>query len=443
MKLQKTAYELSQSQVTTPPNIVSLFWEVVKNYRKHFNRVLDMGAGDARFAVAKCYDQYDGVEIDSKKIRDVSNLKNVDIFNSCIFEHPFNNYDACIGNPPYVRHHDIETEWKFSTTKRIEEELEIKLDLHCNLYLYFMCFGILKTQQKGLVALVIPFEWVSRPSAAPIRNYIKRKKWNVSVYEFKESIFSKVLTTASISIVDKATSEGKWSFYSIDSNQNIKSRNGINESGTYILPYSPRGEVWARRGLSPGTQKVFTLTEDERKKAKLTHKDVRPCITTMKSLPRTVKKLNKKTFKKYFVDAGQRCWLIRSTDKKISRRLRKYLNNVHEDVRNTYTCVNHDPWYSYEKFSIPKFLFHSGFVKEGPKVLTNEIKAQAVGSVYGVLSKIRIKKKDKKDLTKFLLSYDFEKKIVPHANELKKVEVKQLNNVLNEWCLMRQNYARN
>lgn len=38
-----------------------------------------------------------------------------------------------------------------------------------------------------------------------------------------------------------------------------------------------------------------------------------------------------------------------------------------------------------------------------------------------------------KSLASFLRQYDFESRIVAHANNLKKIEVRQLNSVINEW----------
>lgn len=36
----RTAYELSESQVTTPEPVVSLFWRLTKQYRSHLTSVL-------------------------------------------------------------------------------------------------------------------------------------------------------------------------------------------------------------------------------------------------------------------------------------------------------------------------------------------------------------------------------------------------------------------
>jgi hypothetical protein len=49
--------------------------------------------------------------------------------------------------------------------------LKFKLNELCNLYIYFMCLALIKTKKDGIVALVIPYEWVSRPSANALREY--------------------------------------------------------------------------------------------------------------------------------------------------------------------------------------------------------------------------------------------------------------------------------
>ena len=197
---RKTAYELSESQVSTPSRVVSLFWRLARRERKDLGTVLDMGAGDCCFARGGSFRRYVGVEIDRKRSASATLPANGTLVHGCAFKHSGKDYDACIGNPPYVRHHDIESPWKEDTVSGIDEALGVTLHRNCNLYVYFLCLGLLKTHAKGLVALVIPYEWVSRPSASRLRAYIRKKKWNVSVYRFQESIFEDVMTTASVTL---------------------------------------------------------------------------------------------------------------------------------------------------------------------------------------------------------------------------------------------------
>lgn len=427
MKQRKTAYELSRSQVATPPETVALFWELVKKKRRHLNEVLDMGAGDCRFVQSEIFDRYVGIEIDPKRYRAVKNLpQNAELINQCAFKHQAENYDACIGNPPYVRHHDIESPWKENTVKKLEDGLGISLNKHCNLYLYFLCLGILKTHSKGIISMVIPFEWVSRPSAKSIREYIRKQKWNVEVYRFQEQIFDGVLTTASISIIDKGASDGKWEYFDITSKNAVVPRKAATKSNDGVMEYTNRGSTWALRGLSPGSQKIFALTEGERIRFGLTKKDVIPCITSLKSISRNLSILTAASFQKHFVDAGLRCWLIKSFTTP-SPRLKAYLDSIPKEERDNYTCTNQEPWYNFKTHPVSQLLVASGFTKFGPKVLINSIGATSLGSVFGIHSERIL---PVKRVREYLLNLNLENRLVAHAGALKKIEVRQLNTVL-------------
>jgi hypothetical protein len=424
----RTAYELSESQVTTPKPIVSLFWRLIKGYREHLGSVLDMGAGDCRFARGGSFERYVGVEIDGKRAAAAAPPPNGAIIHGCVFRHEGAGYDACIGNPPYARHHDIQSPWKEQTVARLDRELAVTLDKHCNLYLYFFCLGLLKTRQDGMVALVVPYEWVSRPSAKPLREYIHRQHWNVAVYRFQMPVFEGVLTTASVSIIDKRRRGGRWRYYEITPSYQVVTRQGITASKEGVLEYAERGKIWALRGLSPGSQKVFTLSEGERIRAGLSKRDVVPCVTTLRSVPHDLRTLSLAAFDKHFVRAGQKCWLIRSHEVERSSTLNAYLEAVPDEDRRTYTCQNQSPWFKYLPHPVPQILFSSGFTEFGPKVLVNSAGAHAVGSVWGIHAKNRL---PLRRLQTHLLEINFEEQVVAHAKTLKKVEVKQLNAVLN------------
>lgn len=437
MRPQKTAYQLRDSQVATPKPVVDLFWRLIRERRGCLGSVLDAGAGDGRFASGGNYQRYVGVEIDPKRAANAAINTPGLIEEGCAFRHAASGYDACIGNPPYVRHHDIESPWKEKTSARLEKDLGVKLDRHGNLYLYFLCLGLIKTNEKGLVSMVIPFEWVSRPSAAGLRKLIAREGWNVSVYRFQDQIFPDVLTTASISIIDKAGRNGEWKFFDIDADYNITGRKGISGSDEDVLAHQERGDVWARRGLSPGSQEIFTLTEGQRIHSGLTMRDVVPCVTTLRYLPRSLRELTTAAFQKQLVDGGKRCWLIKSNGRRISENVKRYLAHIPPDLRQTYTCLNQDPWYAYETVPVPRLLFHSGFTHFGPKVIVNAVGAHAVGSVYGIHAPRRVSIRKVRD---YLTKIDFEARVVAHAKTLKKIEVKQVNTVLSAWSnLKRQN----
>jgi hypothetical protein len=427
--IRRTAYELSESQVSTPPSVIRLFWQLAQQRRRKFTRVLDMGAGDCRFARSKVVDEYVGIELDKRRHAGAQLPLNGRLIEGCAFRHRGADYDACIGNPPYVRHHYIEQPWKERTLETLEQQLGLRLSKSCNLYLYFLCLGLLKTHSKGLVALVIPYEWVSRPSAKAIRDHIALNRWDVSVYRFTFPIFDKVLTTASISLIDKASSCGEWKYFDVFDDHQLVARPSVTTAPSGVLPYVRRGTVWALRGLSPGSQKIFTLTEGERIHAGLQLRDVVPCVTTLRHLSRDVRVLTAGVFRRQFVEAGQKCWLIRSFSDRRSERLNAYLDNVLAKDRDNYTCTHREPWFKFRPHPVPALIMGSGFTSYGPKVVVNRVGAHAVGAVFGIHSQGTVRASR---LQRELLRVDFEKRVVAHAKTLKKVEVKQVNGVLNE-----------
>ena len=429
---KKNSYELSDSQVDTPIEIVKLFWSIVKTYRKEkINNVIDFGSADCRFSQSEHFNYYLGVELDKSRIV-IPHDERVEVVNKCAFEVGYNGFDACIGNPPYVRHHDLEGIWKDSTARWLQKKLDYKINQHCNLFAYFIALGILKTNSNGLIAQIVPYEWVSRPSYKSLRDLIIGHKWLVDVYCFTYPIFEKVMTTACLTVIDKSKTNGEWNYFNIDQNNDIFIRDGVCDSGLKILDYVKSDETFltVRRGISPGSQKIFTLTESERERHKLLRSDVIPCVTSLKHLPYELEVLDEENFIKHFVKANKRCWLIKSNEGLLSPQLEKYLQSIPEVIRSNYTCSNQFPWYNFEKYRIGDILIASAFKSNGPKVLNN---LYGVVSVSSVISINLDKSFDKLELLSYLKKFNFEQRMVAHSNNLKRLEIRQLIGVINEW----------
>jgi hypothetical protein len=438
MRKPRTAYELATSQVDTPEEIVRVFWKITHRYRPRFSRVLDLGAGDGRFAIGGHFSSYEGVEIDTARSPCVKLPHGAVILHSCAFKHEGAGYGACIGNPPYVRHHDLDERWRDSVAGRLRRETGVEMNRKCNLYIYFLFLALLKSRQDGIVSAIVPYEWVSRPSAKPLRDYIKRNGWHVDIYRFSEPVFKSVLTTASISVIDKENRDEQWQYFSLSPSGDVSTLKQLTGADRQLLPYEKRGRLWAMRGMSPGTQRVFTLTEGQRIHAGLTHDDVLPCVTSLREVSPDLKYLTKAAFRKQFVGAGAKCWLIKSYADNISPRLQAYLDSVPEKLRDTWTCNSRDLWYRYILSDAPCLLVSTGFREFGPKVLVNSISAHAVGSVCGVYanddvtwSHVRV----------YLSGVNFENRVVPHAKNLKKIEIRQLNAVLNSYTRRAERHA--
>lgn len=418
---------LGRCQVDTPQPLVQHVWDIVGRKRERIGKVVDFGAGDGRFARYGVFDAYVGYEIDPGRYISKDLPPNTRILNACAFSDDVHDADLCIGNPPYVRNQDLPAGWRQTAAATIERRTGVRLSGLANAWQYFFFLALDSTHGNGLVALVIPFEWVSRPSSKPLRDYIKKMGWGVEVYRLPDSTFDRVLTTAAIAIVDKS-GDGRWRYYRQDADGRSTLMKFPTGGRSKPLPYEKpvEGAVSAKRGLSPGTQEYLTLTEGERARCGLHRgRDVIRCITSLKGLPDHIQKLDEPEFRKYYIDAGRKCWLIR-TDKEPSERLRLYLDGVPKAGWQTSTCINRATWWRFTMPEAPSLLMATGF-RGKPKVVVNRIGAIAVGSVCGIYGA-----SDRRagQVAAALRAANYDGRVVAHSHGLHKLEINQINGLL-------------
>jgi hypothetical protein len=426
-----TEKKLNGCQIETQQKVVKLLWDILHKYRESLGEVADFGAGDGRFALEGNYKQYVGVEVDGSQLL-MNNLpRNAILKHGCLLDVK-QNYEACIGNPPYYRHHAINSNWKEKAGKLIKRETGFTVNKLANLFIYFLWFSLIRSMPNGIVGVIVPYEWVSRPSCKSLREFIVKNNWKVDVYRFEDEkdIFPGVLTTSSITVIDKSVTDGQWNYFDIDKELKISKRNSITGTGDTVLSYENGGCIFAKRGFSPGSQKVFTLTNQERITYQIELDEVVPCVTSFREFPADITVLDKLAFREHFIDSGKKCWLLK-TEGKLSARVMKYFEKIPDKEKNRYTCRERDIWYAYKNREAPKVLYSSGFIKFGPKMAVNKVGAVPLGSVHGIHTengKVNLEK-----LVRYLRDFNFENRVVRHAKTLIKVEVKQMNAVINEY----------
>lgn len=422
---------LDRCQVDTPDAWVQRVWELVAEKRKRVGKVVEFGAGDGRFACYGSFDKYLGYEVDEGRSGQRSLPRNAKLVHDCAFSVTLHDADVCIGNPPYVRNQDLPDGWRETVAPKLKMRLGVQISGLANAWQYFFFQALASTRSSGLVALVIPYEWVSRPSSKILRQYIKDKGWSVDVYRLPDSVFGRVLTTSSITVVDKA-GDGRWRYFDTDPVTHRFTLAKTASLGTHrVIGYAPRSnrKVLAKRGLSPGTQKVFVLTEGERVRYGLQRgRDVVPAVTTLRQMDAGAMKLTPRVFEQHYVAAGMRCWLIKS-DGELSRDLKLYLDNVPESLRDTATCNNRDVWWNFSMPETPAVLVSMGFRGQNPKCLLNEVGAVAVGGVGGIYCETT---RIASQVIKGLRTINLQGRLVSYSTGLLKLEINQLNTVLDE-----------
>jgi hypothetical protein len=419
---------LDRCQVDTPQPIVKKVWDLVLERHDHIGKVVDFGAGDARFARYGKYDFYVGYEIDPGRCSLEHLPAHAEIVNACAFSEDISDASLAIGNPPYVRNQDLPDGWRQQAAFTVERRTGVKVSGLANAWQYFFFLSIASTDEKGLVALVVPFEWVSRPSSKALRDYVKARGWGVSVYRLHDSTFDRVLTTSSITIIDKSVSHGEWAYFEETAKGTFERVSAPSGEGSKLLEYSRvRADgLAAKRGLSPGTQQYLLLTEGERVRSGLhIGKDVVRCVASLRNWPADETMLDLVAFKREFVAKGRKCWLVR-TDKMPSPRLQAYLDNVPLEGRQTSTCMNREVWWAFTMPTIPSALISTGY-RDRPKTVINAANVVAVGGVCGVFGATPEKAAA---IVELLHKHDYAGLVVPHSNGLQKLEINQINALL-------------
>lgn len=434
---------LDRCQVDTPEQVVKKVWEEISARRTKLPKVVDFGAGDGRFARYGKFGAYVGVEIDGGRCMNAKLPANARLIHSCVFNVAISDADACVGNPPYVRNQDLPIGWRQSASSKLLERSGIALSGLANAWQYFFMLSLISAKEDGIVALVIPYEWVSRPSAKAIRDYISSKGWSVTVYRLLDESFDRVLTTSSITIVDKSHKDGTWSYYQQQADGSFSPCASVTAGSGKLVSYYKRGRedaltIRAKRGLSPGTQKVLTLSDGERARLGLrVDVDVVPCVTTLKHLPVGEARLDKATFEKFYVKAGKKCWLL-ETSGTPSTRLQMYLDAVPSTERDTATCNSRDDWWRFTMPEIPDVLVATGFRGANTKAVVNTHAVRAVGSVAGIYG---VKRAERAGFAKRLVAKRVGDRVVAHSHGLRKLEINQLNYLIQKDGKRRQAHA--
>jgi Eco57I restriction-modification methylase len=428
---------LDRCQVDTPDEIVSKVWQLVRERRPDpVPKAVDFGAGDGRFARSGHYLQYCGYEVDPRRTPKSGLPRQAALFHQCAFSPVIDDADLCIGNPPFVRNQDLPNGWRERVAESLFSRTAINLSGLANAWQYFFLLALASTKVDGLVALVIPYEWVSRPSVQYLREFIMRHHWNVHVYRLRDETFDRVLTTSSITIIDKRQPQGGWSYFEEKPHGGFRPLPSVTETADGAIHYLKRSKlskpkIFAKRGLSPGTQRVLVLTEGERVRSGLrVNSDVVPCVTSLRHLDADCAAITDRVFAECYRRAGLKCWLIR-TDRPASARLREYLSAVPADRYQTATCLHRDHWWHFRMPTVPPILAATGFREERPKVTINCVGARAVGSVAGIYG---VPARKRMNLIHAFRSLSLADRIVPHSNGLKKVEIHQINALLDELC---------
>jgi SAM-dependent methyltransferase len=108
-----------------------------------------------------------------------------------------------IGNPPYVRHHDIDPDWK-RWYGNVMGTLGIKASQLAGLHMHFYAKTLIEASQGDLVSFITAAEWLDVGYGSALRALLLAKAANIELTVFGKynSAFSDALTTSAICLAE-------------------------------------------------------------------------------------------------------------------------------------------------------------------------------------------------------------------------------------------------
>lgn len=124
-----------------------------------------------------------------------------------------NKMDFVIGNPPYVRVHNLNTSYNdvrdFSFSKKGMTDL----------YITFFEIGIKMLKNTGKLIYITPISWITSSSGLDLRKYIFKNNYNISFVDFEHyQVFKGVTTYSLITMLDKNKINGDIVIYKFNKN---------------------------------------------------------------------------------------------------------------------------------------------------------------------------------------------------------------------------------
>ncbi len=423
---------LRRCQVVTPYPVVSAAWRLCTKGRFKPHTVLDLGAGDGRFALYGKYGSYLGYELDPK-VRTLTLPRNAKIRCRDALEAK-GEFELAIGNPPFMRVQDLDSLWRDRARRLIKQEAGVDPGPLGNLACYFLWFATLRTSADGRVCMVLPSDWIQKAATRALRSYILKHKWKVTLFELPSTVDFDIgkRANAGITLIEKNESCSTVSLVKLRADLRPRkgggSRRLISTRG-----HSPRSDhLYAFRGLSPGSRNWFVLTEAERIEARIPLDAVWPAVGTLRPLPNTFTTLTRAAFTARYVRAGLRCWLLRTDSPGLDSAVRAWLDSVPKSIQENSTCGARAVWYDYTVPIPGKVLYSSAYSSSrGLKVVSNPSGVVHLGTVHAI--HIGTPRQSPSRLVNYLKSWNFARGSVPWVGGMRRIEVGQMNSILSAY----------
>jgi len=332
-------------------------------------------------------------------------------------------FDAVIGNPPYLGHHNLSQDQK-EIGKLIMNEWGL-IDNNtprANLWFYFVLHSFRFLKPGGRVSFVLPANFTKTKFAEPLHELINKSFKTKTVIYLKDQLFkgqgakervcvlfadgwstsdsyvSKMIYLNSNSI-NEFKKHVEQKSITRRNNQDIRERLSIktdlvdssnlkilNSVSNYSNCHTLRKYIDIRIGLVTGDSKYFVLNKTTAKKHSLsTEIHLEPIVNSMIDIDGI--SFNKKNITNN-INNDKKCLLLKSTKNSFkSINYRNYINSYPTDkIENNKTFQKRPEWFSINDNLIPD-AFMTYMAVDGPRIVINNAKVNCTNNVHRIYFK--------------------------------------------------------
>jgi adenine-specific DNA-methyltransferase len=394
-----------------------------------------------------------GFDIDETIYSKASNnfkSNNIDLYLEDYLYNDWNNkYDAIVCNPPYLKFHDYKN---LETLQEIKKRLNIDLSGFTNIYTLFLLKSIYQLKQNGKMAYIVPSEFLNSNYGKNIKKYLleSHSLKEIIIFDFKESIFNKAVTTNAILFLEKTQNntlnftnidnifqlnnfdkieKKSYSYTNIDYNVKWKKYYQKQNSLKYknLIPFNSIAKV--KRGIATGANKYFIFNIKKAEKYNIDVKYLLPCITASKDIELPIFTNNDFNNLK---DNNKNIFLFNGTNQDDSYIKEYILYGEEQNIHKRHLTSKRKPWYKLEN-RLPAPILVGVFNRNGLKFIRNEANITTLTTFHCIYLKDNLFQDIDIDLLFAYLLTDTAKEIFndesrEYGNGLKKFEPNDLNN---------------
>lgn len=406
----------------TPPEISKFLvdWAL----RLSTDRILEPSCGDAAFLLpaasrlmalgaGRTATQIHGIDIHAPSVASARSILNERGFTATIQtgdffdQDPQANFDAVVGNPPFVRYQDFSGAAR-SKSLRAALSHGVRLTSLASSWAAFTIHASEFLNDTGRLGLVLPAELLSVNYASEVRKFLLGRFAKVRLVLFEQLVFPGVLEDVVLLL---AEGRGKATHFEVYQARDAKAlatldsslQQGFtplaNEKWTPALIPTDALETYRQITSAAGFSKLvdwgdtylgsvtgnngyFTLSAADLARFGFSQTEV------LKISPPGARHLRGLTFSQSAWDQlakdGARCYLFAPDAKRPSKAAKAYIAMGEKaGVHKAYKCTVRDPWWSVPLVEQPDLLF-TYMNHDRPRLTTNEASALILNSLYGI-----------------------------------------------------------